>query len=157
VTELVVEVDATRLARLAGRLGPALYERAVGDLVSDLTVLAEREARLAAPRDTGALARSIAGRATGLTGRVATSLVYAPVMEYGRTPGARMPPPAALAGWARRHGFSGRGATFVLARAIGRRGIRGRFYMQRAREKAQAAVPGLLARALRAIAAAWEA
>jgi hypothetical protein len=152
---LTAEVDATVLARLARRLSPELYEKAVGKLVGEATLLVEREARLQAPKDTGALARSIAGRATGLTGRVATSLVYAPVMEYGRTPGARMPPPAAVEGWARRHGMTGKGAAFVLARAIGRRGIKGRFYMRRALEKVEAGLPALIARASAAIAAAW--
>lgn len=74
--------------------------------------------------------------------RIGTNLVYAPVMEFGRRPG-RMPPPQALAGWARRHGFPDT-ALFVLARAIARKGIRGRFYMRRAAQATKNALPGIM-------------
>lgn len=59
------------------------------------------------------------------------------VVELGRRPGARMPPPAVLGEWARRKGLlrgipkgsreaAQRSIGFVLARAIARRGIQGR-------------------------------
>jgi len=45
-----------------------------------------------------------------------------------------MPPASALAGWAARHGQSTEPrALFVLARAIARRGKKGRFFMRRTR------------------------
>lgn len=52
-------------------------------------------------------------------------------MEYG-TDHSRMPPPAALEGWARRHGAN----AYMVARAIYLRGgLEGVFYMQRATDK----------------------
>lgn len=55
---------------------------------------------------------------------------YAGVIESGRRPGGRMPPSAAIARWAqRRLGLSeadAKAAAFLIARAIARRGLRGR-------------------------------
>lgn len=104
--------------------------KALVRLIQLAAVYTEREARLGVPKDTSALARSIVAEAKGLTATVYSPLVYASVMEEGRTPGATMPPPAALQGWINRHGFQG--SPYVLARAIGRRGIKGRFYFQHA-------------------------
>lgn len=120
------------------------------DTIRRLTLLAQREAQIGAPRDTGNLQRSIAGDVRPLMGWVhivGTAKPYAPVMEFGRRAGARMPPPEALAGWARRHGFgTSRGGLFILARAIARRGIKGRFFMRRAFRATQRAVPSELAK-----------
>jgi len=44
-----------------------------------------------------------------------------------------MPPPDALSGWARRHGLAG--LEFVIARAIGRRGIKARPFLGPALEQ----------------------
>lgn len=112
--------------------------------MDELSLLAQARAREGAPRDTGTLARSLLREAQPLMSRVYSLLVYAPVMERGRRPGAKMPPPDALAGWARRHGFRP-GMEFVLARAIARRGIRGRFFMRAAAEAVQRALPRALA------------
>jgi hypothetical protein len=61
-----------------------------------------------------------------LQGRIFSSLPYAIVIDQGRTPGARRPPVAPIALWVRRkldiHQDVQRVA-FLLARAIGRRGI----------------------------------
>lgn len=54
---------------------------------------------------------------------------------WGRRPGAKAPPAAALQGWASRHGFSNdRGALFLLARAIGRDGIKAKPWLKQALE-----------------------
>ncbi len=66
-----------------------------------------------------------------VTGRVESDLEYMYNIEFGRTAGATMPPPSALVGWIGRHpGFTG--TPFVLARAIGERGIPGREPWQKA-------------------------
>lgn len=74
-----------------------------------------------------------------ITGKVYSNLSYFAVIEgqdaegnptaYGRQPGARQPPSAALEGWvARKWGITDpkkiRGLAFVLARSIARRGIK---------------------------------
>jgi hypothetical protein len=135
---------------------PALVARPLREELDQLSLLAQARVREGAPKDTGALRRSFLREVRPLGARVYSQLVYAPVMELGRRPGARMPPPEALRGWARRHGFgTSRSALFVLARAIARRGIKGRFYMRAAAEAVQQAMPTALARIAARISGRW--
>lgn len=99
-----------------------------------------------------------------VVGRVGSSLKdeeYPAVMEFGRRPGARMPPPEALVRWVhvkhlagtysikthRRTGNKKSQAeedlqtAFLIARAIARRGIKGKFFMKRGLEMGKPAVP----------------
>ena len=67
-------------------------------------------------------------------GRVFSTLAHAPVMELGRRPGARPPPSAALERWGQLVlGESGLG--FILARSIGKKGIEGHFFFDKAFHK----------------------
>lgn len=106
-------------------------------------------ARGLAPRDEGTTADSIdysvhgagsdtvtgeAGPRNGIVGLVA---------EVGRKPG-RMPPPESLAGWASRHGFD-EDALFVLARAIGEKGTRGKPFMRPAAQRHEAEITDIFA------------
>jgi glycyl-tRNA synthetase beta subunit len=124
-------------------------QRVITRVLQYATLRAEAVAKEGAPRDTGALARSITSEVQSLAARVYSPLQYAAVMEAGRRPGARMPPPAALAGWARRHGYQG--SLFTLARAIGRRGIEGTFFMRAAQQTVERELPGLIQRAIREV------
>lgn len=152
VAEIVVRIE--NLEHVLSKLNPELYLPAIAELLKNAALLGEREAKGLAPKDTSALARSIVGQVTGpLTATVSSPLQYAAVMEEGRSAGARMPPPDALVGWARRHGFSG--STFVLARAIGRRGIKGRFFMRAAMQTVAEQLPVLAEAAVAKIAARW--
>ena len=54
-------------------------ERAIGKACA----VVEREAKQKAPKDTGALRRSITSEVRGLEGVVFTPLEYAPYVEYG--------------------------------------------------------------------------
>jgi hypothetical protein len=63
---------------------------------------------------------------------------YARYVEEGRRPG-RMPPPAALEGWARRKTGS-ISAAFLIARAIGRRGTRPQPYLKPALDRNRQAI-----------------
>jgi hypothetical protein len=111
--------------------------------------LMEVAGRLAdeAPRDTGHLAQSFGNNPatvdggiemigqdtiTGINGRVFSSLPYAIVMDQGRTPGSAPPPTAPIALWAQRKlGLSATEAAraaFVIARHIGKFGIKGLFF-----------------------------
>ena len=69
--------------------------------------------------------------AMGLEGHMGSALIYADVIERGRRPGATMPPPDALATWVARKMGSGV-SPYVVARAIGRKGIQGRHMLERA-------------------------
>lgn len=153
MAEIVIELRG--LEGVLQRSTPGhLLEPAMDRLLRDAALYAERAAREGSPKDTGALARSFASEVRPGLARVYSPLVYAPVMELGRRPGARMPPPRALAGWARRHGLAGQ--EYVLARSIARRGIKGRFFLRKAAEGlARVELPRLIRQAVSAIEAAW--
>lgn len=80
--------------------------------------------------DTGAMRRSWRSDVVGLRLLVVNDRPYSVVVDEGRRAGARMPPPAALEPWVRRKmkvpRDRVRGAAFMLARAIKRRGIKGK-------------------------------
>lgn len=97
-------------------------------------------AKATAPVDTGRYRASIGARAglgihevrilqTDIVGRVGTRVKYAPYIEFGRRAG-RMPPVDVIEEWAGRHGMAGAG--YVIARAIGRRGIRAKHILENA-------------------------
>lgn len=150
---LTYRVSVRGIGDVLAKLTPHLYLPAVQELLSSASVLGERVARQRAPRDTGALARSLTHEVRPLSARVYSHLGYAAAVETGRAAGARMPPPAALEGWMRRHGL--RGSPFALARAIGRRGLRGRFFLRAAATAVGRQMPFLAGQAARTIEARW--
>ncbi len=93
-----------------------------------------------------------------IVGRVFSTVdeVYPAVMEFGRRPGARMPPPSALERWV--HLVLGvptaeaRGVAYTVARGIARKGIKGRRFMQRGFEKSKGVIAGFFQAALDAVA-----
>jgi len=98
------------------------------------------DAQTLAPRFTGELAGSMTSRVmnevTYITGEVYSSMsnpIYPLVMEAGRRPGARMPPIEAIRVWS--DAVLGPGLAFVVARSIGRKGIKGHWFLKRAYEK----------------------
>lgn len=114
-------------------------------LLDEASLIAQAAAIEGAPRDTGELQRSIQRDVQPFSARVYTLKSYAEVMEFGRSPGGKMPPPQALAGWARRHGRdTSPSGLFVLARSIARRGIKGRFFMRKAADKTRRELPRLV-------------
>ncbi len=154
MSQFEVVVSPGSLRRLERRLDEDKLIR--GPLEEGFTVLGlftERTAREGAPRDIGDLQRSIMTEVKPLQRRIHSNLVYHPVMEAGRRPGSRPPPSAALADWARRKGFAG--SLFVLARSIGRRGTKGRFYMRKAAKAARAKLPDILGDVATEIEARW--
>lgn len=64
-----------------------------------------------------------------------------------------MPPLAAIAAWAAERGIHAQ--PFVLARAIARRGVRGRFYMRATVDHLERRMPVYLGELSRAIARRW--
>lgn len=121
-------------------------------------LLVEADARINASRDTGRLAGSISNRIDGqglvLEGHVGPSAGYGRYVEFGRRPGARMPPVSALIGWVQRHFHAPRqrvtdatlrGEAFALARAISRRGIPARPFLQPALTKNRPQIDALFA------------
>ncbi len=112
-------------------------------MLVQLTAFTEKQVKVETERGaTGFLRGSIAGEVTGrslstLKGQVASPAKYALPVEAGRGRGKRMPPWSGQAGaglrlWVHRKlGVTGRSAirstAFLVARAIGRRGIKGRY------------------------------
>jgi hypothetical protein len=86
--------------------------------------------------------------ATGVVGVVGSPLVYSEVIERGRRPGARMPPPEALRTWVERK-LGPEVSPFVVARAIARRGIEPRRMLERAVEGSRPAAEGIWAGVVR--------
>lgn len=96
-------------------------------------LVVERGAKVYAPTDTGRLRASIASevRVEGIggktvTGVVGSNVVYAAAQELGAR--AHFPPPGVLDAWARRHGMN----ALLVARAISRRGMKGKHFLDRA-------------------------
>lgn len=119
-----------------------------------------RTARLRPPVHTGEYARS--WHATDLpNGAVLLNdAPHAAFIEYGRRPGARMPPPRVIEQWleAKMRGrirnrgkreASAKALAFVVARAIGRRGLPAHRIMARTRRRLDRAVQEAIARAMR--------
>lgn len=113
----------------------------------------QADAVVNAPANTGLLRNSIYTQIIGffpnITGLVRSPLVHAPVMEYGRRAGARMPPVAALERWGwLKLGKAGLG--FALAKSIQRKGIRGRKFMTRSVESNRDRIEGIFHAEIRA-------
>jgi hypothetical protein len=99
---------------------------------------------------------SMMAEATSSMGRVYSTLpqAQAAAIDRGRAPssvrGGKMPPPDVLAAWASRNGIAQEAAVFI-ARAIARRGIKGRFFMRKSRAHIRKIMPLLLEDAAREI------
>lgn len=122
------------LQKALSRVGAEWYDIANRSMTPGLDILVNEVVTTNPHEDQGILNASFgSARAKGgireisrtgsqIVGKIGSRLPYAPVMlEYGRKPGARMPPPEALEMWTRPRGLAG--LEFVIARAIGRRGI----------------------------------
>lgn len=86
----------------------------------------ESKAKTLCPVDTGRLRSSIQTRLDFERGIpvvfIGTNVKYGIFVHEGTRP--HWPPPAPLAAWGRRHGFTGRSAGFLIGRGIARRGTR---------------------------------
>ncbi len=132
---------------------PDVTDKHLREAMSQSTLRVVAEVKPLAPVGvSGRLRNSIGSQITGtgahITGHVGSTLtseVYPAVMEYGRRPG-RMPPPSALERWV--HLVLGvpteeaPGVAYTVARAIARRGIRGRFFLKQGFEASREAVVG---------------
>jgi hypothetical protein len=147
-----VDIEVIGADRLAAGLtraaGTAAPEELRGAMETSL-LLIEGDARRTVKRDTGRLQNSITHRVSGnaaaagtLVGAVGPSEAYGVYVERGRRPG-RPPPLSAVAGWARRHGVS----PYVVARAIGRKGVKAAPFLVPAYEKNRGRIDALFARA----------
>ena len=155
-----LRIDVVGLDRLARALDPRIVTDETEATVREAALFAEGRVRERsfATHDTSATSRSWTADVNGMSASVYSPLLSALIEEEGRRPGAKMPPPGALAGWARRHGFpDNAGALFTLARAIARRGRPGRFYLRAAARDLEARLPEMLRDAAHRIRVRYEA
>lgn len=81
-----------------------------------------------------------------IVGRMGSKLPQAPVIEFGRRPGGKMPPPNLIEEWAHRHGMDGSG--FVIARAIARHGLPAKHILEKTARAGTPKIVGLFEDAL---------
>lgn len=93
--------------------------------------------------DTGSIIKTAAVNREYCKKQVVFPVDYASVVNYGRQANSQMPPPSALYNWVRRKlGVQGekeiKRVSFLIARAIGERGIQGTFFAENAVMEARA-------------------
>ena len=149
-------VEIVGLEELGKKLRSPLFKKPLKRLLTDASNIGEKVARAKAPKDTSSLTRDIRAEVRSLSARVHAprNLEYYRVMEEGRRPG-KFPPLSAISAWATRKGIP-QGAVYVIARAIARRGIKGRFFMRQGKVAVEKAMPGLLRRMGRAVGLKWQ-
>ena len=147
-----IQVNSSDLAQAKRLLDPARFSRLLRSGMEEALAYMKGLVQGKTPVDTGLLRGSIfteiRGTMLDFHGVVAPGPAvkeYASVMELGRRPGARMPPVDAIVRWVIRKqiasGGSARSVAFLIARSIGRKGIRGRhMFEEAAREGAATAV-----------------
>lgn len=77
---MIVKIDSNSLLK---RIDGMCSETNISAAIGKACALVEGEAKKKAPKDTGALRRSISSTVKGLEGIVFTPLEYAPYVEYG--------------------------------------------------------------------------
>lgn len=77
---MIVKIDSNSLLKRIDRM---CSETNISAAIGKACALVEGEAKKKAPKDTGALRRSISSTVKGLEGIVFTPLEYAPYVEYG--------------------------------------------------------------------------
>jgi hypothetical protein len=142
-------VGADKLAAGMGKAATSVLPSETRKAMDASLLLVEVDARRNVKQDTRRLMNSIhpnvSGSGANLTGEVGPSLKYGLWVERGRPAGKRPPPVASLRGWAARHGIPV-GVLYVVARAIGRRGIPPAPFMRPAYEKNRSKIEALFAR-----------
>ncbi len=122
-----LEQWADKIAKLPGKIDDVLERglKAAGLHAQAVLVRASDVAH-----DTGSYARAWKFTTTPRSLTIVNEMVYSGVIEGGRRAGARQPPLPAIQAWVHRKlGVSAaeeRSVAFVIARAIGRRGIQGK-------------------------------
>lgn len=149
-----LRVDPRQMASLRRKLEPKQFSKILFDIAHKAAAFGADDVR-SQHWDVGATTRSTLFENTAFGARVITRSPGARAVEGGRAAGSRMPPAAELLSWMGRHGIA-QGAVFPVARAIARRGIRGRFFMKRTKDRIRSTeLPRLLREALAEIHVIW--
>lgn len=145
------------------QLGPTADRRMKTAMQKSVLTLT-REIKPLVPVFRGALRNSIGSEvidegAGVFVGRVGTSLKdeeYPAVMNWGRRPGQRMPPPSALTRWVHLklgvEDWKAYSVALQIARKIAAKGIKGRHFLEGGYEKSRGPIKRYFEEALRLIA-----
>jgi len=137
---LVVKATRRGINNATKRLQPEeLYIIAKSSLTETLAYLKDIVVANT-PRNTGQTAEGIYTEVNGtsikdLHGIVTSKDASFSILEYGRTPGGRMPPPEPIEQWAMAHGIDP-DKVFPIQRAIARRGLPALHIMENALKQA---------------------
>ena len=165
MTGLSVKIEG--LDRLIKKTSPDLLRAPLKRFFERAAISVENRAKRNAPVDTGRLRSSLTHELDSADvprfARVGTNVKYAPFMEFGTglfsdAEGAshtrHWPPPDALGGWAKRHGFA---SGYAVAAAIGKRGgLKPRRYLRNALKDSLGDIRGFMDRLGREISEAWD-
>ena len=146
-----LSIDTRGIDELMKKTKPELYREPLATMFKELGTVAWRTAIQRAPYFTGALQRSIRLNVRPLSARIFSNLNYALPVEVGRSRNSTPPPVGPLRRWANSKGIN----VYALAKSIGRRGIKGRFFMRAARQAVEMKLPFQLKHVERRIAARW--
>lgn len=150
----LVEIRIEGAERIKAKAGPQLFAKAVRNFLGKSALVIERRAKELTPVDTGRLrasfSHSLDAAQVPLWARVGSSVKYAPFVENDTRP--HFPPLSAIEGWAHRHGM----IPFLVARAISKRGTKGKHMLKRAFEESQQKIKSLLNQMGREIKEDWE-
>lgn len=138
--QIVIRIEG--LDEAVAKLTPQRANGPIGRFLDRGAIYIQSRARENAPVDTGRLRNSIGVESPSDRMRIiGANTDYAEYVETGT--GAHFPPPAALEGWAKRHGF-GDGGGFLVARAISRSGTKAQPYMKPAAEAGETFIKTLI-------------
>jgi hypothetical protein len=135
---LTPEEHTRWLSRLGGeRMEQLILDNLLFTQARGVELLAE-ETRRQGIHDRGTFKRGWRAKRVGMRVEFYNAAKHARWVLEGRSPGARPPPSDVIAAWLRRRGYSRKEASrmaFVVARAIGRRGIKPRPVLARVKPR----------------------
>ena len=146
------DMEVRGLDELIRKTRPELYRRPLEKMFEELAEIGETVAKNKAPRFTGALQGSIHSEAKPMSARIFSNKAYAVPVEFGRRKGAKPPPVGPLRRWANAKNIN----VYALVKSIGRRGIKGRFFMKAAEQALMVKMPFQLKIVEKKIAKNWE-
>lgn len=154
MADLQIVVDTKSAEAALAKVGPDELARRSRAAMQESLARAQADVQGATPVFLNVLRggtfSEIHGSGVSLHGKVAPPLAardYAAVVEEGRRPG-KMPPVSAIAAWVGRK--LGVGVSpFLVARAIARKGTKGRHMFRDAHKRAQGYVPDIFAKHFR--------
>lgn len=91
------------------------------------------------------ISRSVVAEVSPLMGKVRFPIKQAATLNKGRRPGAKTPSTRQIAEWANAHGIDPK-AHWIVAHTIRERGLKGRFFVRKARAAVRQAFPSHLDR-----------